>query len=1020
MTGSILTNIEYFGNPKGSMWNKWDLHVHTPASVVNSYSLANETLTWEKYLGELEQLSPEIKVLGINDYFCLDGYKRLLAEKEKNGRLKNIELLLPVVELRISSYSGNKDLRKINYHIIFSNELSADQIEIFFLMKLGVEFALSDGNTWQGSVAHKEGLAMFGKAIKDATPPEKRSNDSDLDVGFANAAFSFEQIQDALKESIFKNKVIRVIGLAEWDQMKWDGGSGSVKKNLINQSELIFTCSPSPEKYRERIEQLREQQVNCKLIDCSDAHFYSTSEQPNRLGKIYTWLKADLSFRGLRRVIQCFERRVYIDDLGATPIKLETIQNSRGRYIQSIDIRKIQGANLDEVWFDCSIPINNDLVAIIGNQGNGKSALADIIALCGNTKTKDFSFLNPDKFCDRDNKAHLFKATLTWGDGTESIRILDEDVTSTDFERVKYVPQSFFETVTNETEVGEKGGFYKEIKKVIFSHIPESKRLGYQGLDDLTDFHTNEVKTRLEFLRGEMREINASIAVLEKECSIGEVERLKKAIKVKKAEITSFKQNKPKKISEPQESIEANVEIEKLRKAEEQLLESIENNKAELSIARKKDALLLQKKQAIENKKLEVEFFISQLDKEFADENIDINLDNLISITIDTNSLNDLIEALLTRIAKFEEVLDSDKENSLPQQVKSIQEQRISIESSLERAAKDFQEYRTKLIVWEKRLQELVGTKDFIGSQKWLESQLRLITTEKPAELRELIENRTKKCKNIFEHILNISNVYRDLTTPVHDHIHKNELLREKFKIKFDIKIVEQGLTECIFDVIKHASGTFNSVQDSPQILQSLILQHNLETAEGVASFSNTLLDQISRNHKNSPPTDIDVQSILKKGKKLDDLYNVIFGLTYLTPVFLLSLNDKPLKRLSPGERGILLLVFYLVVDQGLDPLIIDQPEGNLNNQSIFDNLVPIFQDAKNRRQVIIVTHNPNLAVVCDAEQIIHAYIDFEDKHRVHFDSGAIENPKFNQLCLDVLEGTPPAFTARRVTYEHP
>ena len=147
MARPISTDIEYPGNPRGSKWNKWDLHVHTPASVVNSYSTGDEIQTWEKYIGELEQLPSEIKVLGINDYFCLDGYKRLLAEKEKKGRLKNIELLLPVVELRISSYSGNKDLRKVNYHIIFSNELSADQIETFFLMKLGIEFTLGDGNT---------------------------------------------------------------------------------------------------------------------------------------------------------------------------------------------------------------------------------------------------------------------------------------------------------------------------------------------------------------------------------------------------------------------------------------------------------------------------------------------------------------------------------------------------------------------------------------------------------------------------------------------------------------------------------------------------------------------------------------------------------------------------------------------------------------------------------------------------------------------------------------------------------
>lgn len=1011
-----LTEMEYLGDPRGSMWNKWDLHVHTPASVINYYGLETETLTWETYIRELEQLPQEIKVLGINDYFSLDGYKRLLHEKDKNDRLKNITLLLPVVELRISSYSGNSDLRKINYHIIFSNELLPDQIETFFLRKLGIDFNLGDGKKWQGSVAHIAGLIEFGKAIKAATPAEKRSNDSDLDVGFANAAFSFEQIESALKETIFENKIIRAIGLAEWDQMRWDGGSAAVKKNLINQSELVFTSSPSPAQYRERIKQLQDQQVNCKLLDCSDAHYYSTSKYHNRLGKVYTWLKADLSFRGLRRVIQCFERRVHINDLGAIPPKLETVQVSRGRYIRSIDIRKTQDVNLDEVWFDNSIQINNDLVAIIGNQGNGKSALTDIIALCGNTKTKDFGFLNSDKFRDRENKAHLFKATLTWDDGTESTRILDEEISPADFERVKYVPQGFFETVTNETEVGEKGGFYKEIKKAIFSHIPERKRFGYQNLDDLIDFYTNEAKVSLEFLRSEMIQINAHIAALEKECSAAEVERIKEAIKVKKAEITAFEKNKPEKVDEPQESIDANNAIEILRINEKALVQDIENNKTILGTLMKQVAFLNQKKQSIENKKLEIEAYISQLNKELINENLGTKLEKLISITVDTNPLSNLIGALSTRITEIEDLLDVNNAKGLPQQAKNIQDQRILIENSLEKAAKAFQEYRTKLIAWEKGLQELVGMEDDLGSLKWLEHQLQLITSEKPDELKMLIDNRTKKCKEIFEHILNISNMYRDLTAPVHKHIRNNELLQEKFRIKFDIRIVEQDLAERLFEVIKH-SGMFGSAQDSPQILQSLIHQYDLETAEGVTGFANILLDQIYRNPKTKLSTDI--ESLLKKGKKVDELYNLIFGLRYLIPEFSLSLNDKPLRRLSPGERGILLLVFYLVVDQGLEPLIIDQPEGNLNNQSIFDNLVPIFQDAKDRRQVIIVTHNPNLAVVCDAEQIIHASIDFEDKHRVHFDSGAIENPKFNQICLNVLEGTPPAFIARRVTYEH-
>jgi ABC-type lipoprotein export system ATPase subunit len=69
-------------------------------------------------------------------------------------------------------------------------------------------------------------------------------------------------------------------------------------------------------------------------------------------------------------------------------------------------------------------------------------------------------------------------------------------------------------------------------------------------------------------------------------------------------------------------------------------------------------------------------------------------------------------------------------------------------------------------------------------------------------------------------------------------------------------------------------------------------------------------------------------------------------------------------------------LIFYLLVDNGDIPLIIDQPEGNLDNQSVFKMLIPCIKEAKKRRQIIIVTHNSNLAVVCDAEQILHAQID--------------------------------------------
>ena len=117
-------------DPRGSIWRKWDLHVHTPASIFHNYSDPDR---WERFIQELEQLPPEFKVIGVNDYLFLDGYKYLLSEKNK-GRLPNIELLLPVIELRIDKFGGTTGhLSRVNYHIIFSNEIEPEIIEQQFL-----------------------------------------------------------------------------------------------------------------------------------------------------------------------------------------------------------------------------------------------------------------------------------------------------------------------------------------------------------------------------------------------------------------------------------------------------------------------------------------------------------------------------------------------------------------------------------------------------------------------------------------------------------------------------------------------------------------------------------------------------------------------------------------------------------------------------------------------------------------------------------------------------------------------
>ena len=97
--------------------------------------------------------------------------------------------------------------------------------------------------------------------------------------------------------------------------------------------------------------------------------------------------------------------------------------------------------------------------------------------------------------------------------------------------------------------------------------------------------------------------------------------------------------------------------------------------------------------------------------------------------------------------------------------------------------------------------------------------------------------------------------------------------------------------------------------------------------------------------------------------------------------------------------------------------MIIDQPEDNLDNESVFEYLVPYIKSAKQRRQIIIVTHNPNIAVVSDAEQIIYTEIDKTNKNKITYISGAIEDDNINKKIVEVLEGTMPAFNNRTVKY---
>ncbi len=142
-----------------------------------------------------------------------------------------------------------------------------------------------------------------------------------------------------------------------------------------------------------------------------------------------------------------------------------------------------------------------------------------------------------------------------------------------------------------------------------------------------------------------------------------------------------------------------------------------------------------------------------------------------------------------------------------------------------------------------------------------------------------------------------------------------------------------------------------------------------------------------------------------------------LFGIDHISVRYEIVYDGIDIRKLSPGTRGIVLLLLYLALDDSDDrPLIIDQPEENLDPKSVFEELVSLFISAKTKRQVIIVTHNANLVINADADQIIIAEVGPHHKGGlppITYNAGGLENTVIRKAVCDILEGGEMAFRER-------
>ena len=574
-------------DPRGSIWRIWDLHVHTPCSVLNN----GFPTDFDEYASALLQrtVAMQIAAVGITDYFTAEGYRRLREVLDDDDRLAALcgaetanavrhVLFMPNIELRTSTIVRSPDGhdRRVNFHVLFSNEVTPEQIEEDFLREVKFTAEGTPGGIDEEWPLTIRNLETLGQRLKAQHAPFTAM--SDLAVGMMNAVVNHGEVSEVLerKRSIFGNRYLLAVPANEdLSECSWDGQGHLARKLMIQKSHMLFSANtrtrdfalglrhPSVEEFIAEFKSLKP------CVHGSDAHDEEHLFVPDE--QRYTWIKADPTFAGLKRILREPDSRVFI---GPEPPALDRQRTNTTRYCNLISFAKDPDSTLDEHWFSGDVPLNTGLVAVIGNKGSGKSALADSLGLVGNSPRESyFSFLHHDKFRrPRERKAEQFLASLHWLSGEIDPRRLSDSVDPTSVETIKYIPQNYLETICNEVAGGEGSEFDKELKSVIFSHVPDDQRLECDSFDELINFRTNETHEHIALLQRKLHDLNMRIVELNARLTEEHRQGLDQQLKHKQAELVAHVNAKPEEKQPPDkdpavedQNVKLAAEIEQVR-----------------------------------------------------------------------------------------------------------------------------------------------------------------------------------------------------------------------------------------------------------------------------------------------------------------------------------------------------------------------------------------------------------------------------------------------------------------------
>lgn len=967
---------------RGSEWRKWDLHIHTNASDGK---------------GTCEDILVEAKAKRLSCIAVTDHHTFANVDKMK-------ELAEPMGITIISGVEFRTEYGSESVHMIglFPDEFGGVKLTAYFL---------------HDTVLGALGISKSAIIAKGREDKPDGDDDACFKAGIFKVQVDFKKAADLIHE--FGGIVTVHAGEKgnSIEGMKHDGTSvrnttienslGSLKKELFEKGYIDICDITQPKEAAFYLKKFGK-----PSITTSDAH------EVKQVGTNSCWIKADPSFNGLRQVLIEPDRISFNE-----PELLSRIHQHPDKFITELQIRRTAGATMPEVWFDnIQLPLNPGMVVIIGNKGSGKSAIADIIALCADSTNEYMSFLTPSKFrmTKPFNRSKQIEACVQWEDAILSpIKTLDMNADTTKPERVKYIPQNFLENICTTEEDSSK--FETELKDIIFQYLRPENRYGLRTMDDVIAYLTEENTKACDLIKDKIEEVNKKIILLEAKLEPRYRPTLQNNLQYMQEQLSNAQAAKPKEVASPR--IEGNVEaqltktqIERLTQ-EEKELRAILAQRLEILAAKRKNVqdLILMKSQ-FDRFKEQYSNIVAQ-----AATLLEVNglkIESIFNLAYDSSIIDEKIMQLNQECVIIDNEIVNEQDGLNKQIVDKVEELQKA-QKELSEPERIYQEYLKKKQEWEKQIEEINGSAEKEGSIKFYQAQLAYVDHQLNTDLSQLRHERKELLLRLINKKKEVLETYNTLFAPVVEFTKTYSSEMNDYPIEFDASFSVKKIIEQFFTFInQQTAGSFYGKEQGMTRLIDIIESIDPDSIDSLVELPNIINDCLLYDRRESGSTNVkNVDSQLRKDYTWQDIYNFIYGLDYIVPFFQLKMNGKPLSSLSPGERGALLLLLYLFIDMDDKPLIIDQPEENLDNESVYKYLVKFIRAAKKKRQIIIVTHNPNLAVVCDADQVIRMNIDKLNKNTVTFVSGAIENPIVNKQIVDVLEGTYPAFHNRDCKY---